>query len=80
MIATDLVGEYVTIPSEGDAGWIRAVFNKIVSEQVAAYPQSVFSENSYVWVLVQRNNSSNDLAQYPIDQIVLKGKSRSELV
>jgi hypothetical protein len=80
MIATDLVGEYVTIPSEGDAGWIRAVFNKFVSEANMRYTQPLMATDSYLWVVVQRDNQANDLAQYPLSDVVLEGKSRSELV
>lgn len=46
---TDLVGAYVEIPDEGDAGWVRAVFLK---------------DNSELMVLVQRSNPSRDARIY----------------
>jgi len=56
MVQTDLVGEYVTIPDEGDAGWIRAVF-------VAS---------GALYVLVQRHNPSQDLKVYYALNIVVQ--------
>ena len=55
MIQTNLVGEYVSIPDEGDAGWVRAVF---VAEDV-------------LYVLVQRNNVSRDMRIYYVENIVI---------
>ncbi len=47
-VQTDLIGRYVKIPSEGDAGWIRAVY---------AY-------TTHLLVAVQRDNQARDLKVY----------------
>lgn len=74
MIATDLVGAHVSIPSEGDAGWIRAIFTKIVSAPCLRYGRPLTLTDSYLWVLVERDNVTHDLKQYPVQDIVLKAK------
>lgn len=55
MVQTNLIGEYVSIPDEGDAGWVRAFF---VAEDVP-------------FVLVQRNNVSRDMRIYYVENIVI---------
>ena len=58
MIAqTDLIGRYLTIPSEGDAGWVRAVW-------------SAGSSRTHVMVLVERDNVSKDFKTYYAEQLV----------
>jgi len=52
---TNLLGEYVSIPDEGDAGWIRAVF---VADDV-------------LYFLVQRDNVSKDLRIYYAETVVI---------
>ena len=52
---TDLLGNYVRIPSEGDSGWIHAVW----------------IDGSSLKVLVCRDNSSNDFRIYFGNQLAL---------
>ena len=54
MVQTDLIGKYVSIPDDGDAGWIRAVY---------------VASNS-LFVFVQRDNSSRDFKSYFASQIM----------
>jgi hypothetical protein len=54
-VETNLVGEYVTIPDEGDAGWVRAVF----------------VSGGDVQLLVQRDNISRDLRSYFAELVVI---------
>ena len=54
-VQTNLLGVYVSIPDEGDAGWIRAVF---VADEM-------------LYFLVQRVNSSRDLRVYNAETVVI---------
>lgn len=54
-LKTDLIGEFVAIPDEGDAGWIRAVY---------------VNAGGQLMVAVQRDNQANDLKTYLAYDIV----------
>ena len=60
MIQTDLIGKYAKFPYDGDAGWIRALF----------------VSHNRLYVLVQRDNSSNDLKTYVATEMVLPREDR----
>lgn len=56
-VQTDLLGRYITIPAEGDAGWVRAVW-------------SAGSSRTHVMVLVERDNVSRDFRAYYAETLV----------
>ena len=55
-VQTNLLGEYVNIPDDGDAGWIRAVY----------------SYDGDLLVLVQRDNVSKDFRIYNAESVTMR--------
>lgn len=60
---TNLLGEYVKIPGEGDAGWVRAVWD---------------GRSGNLYVLVQRDNVSNDAKIYLANELIFITKGNNE--
>ena len=62
-VQTDLLGRYVYIPSEGDAGWVRAVW-------------AAGSSRSHLMVFVERDNVSRDFKTYYAEHIVVPKETK----